>query len=92
MLIGQPPFVRDQPLAVLAAHLSQQPPPVSAGGLPPTLDGVFGRALAKSPDERYRSCGEFGDALRAAAGLAACDSGGPRRSPAHPAGMAQARR
>ena len=75
MLTGQPPFPRDQPMAVLAAHLNQQPPPVTAGrpGLATALDAVFARALAKAPEQRYRTCGEFSEALRQAAGLGRYD-------------------
>ena len=42
------------------------------------------RALAKTPEDRYLSCGEFADDLRAASGLqrydsdvAACCTSGP---------------
>jgi Protein kinase domain len=75
MLCGQPPFRRDQGLAVLHAHLSQPPPsPTSRRPeLPSAVDSVFARVLAKSPEDRYRTCGEFGDALRDALGLAAYD-------------------
>ena len=71
LLTGQPPFERDQPVAVLLAHLSE-PPPSLAGrrpGLPPAADLVLARALAKTPEQRYPSCRDFTDALRAALGL-----------------------
>jgi serine/threonine-protein kinase len=71
MLCGEPPFLRDHAMAVLAAHISQQPPRLSAkrAGLPAAVDGVFARVLAKRADDRFRTCGEFSDALRAALGL-----------------------
>jgi len=71
MLTGQAPFPRENAMAVLAAHISAPPPPLSARrhGLPAELDAVLGRALAKSPSDRYRSCGDFTAAFqRAAAG------------------------
>ena len=37
--------------------------------LPPEVDEVMQRALAKAPEDRYPSCGEFADALRIALGL-----------------------
>jgi len=77
MLSGAPPFRRDHGMAVLAAHLSQAPPRLSAirPELPPGIDAVFARVLAKSPVDRYRTCGEFGDALRYVLGLGRYDAG-----------------
>jgi hypothetical protein len=51
--------------------MSEPPPPLSARrrGLPAELDAVLGRALAKSPSDRYRSCGEFTAAFQRAAGV-----------------------
>jgi len=71
MLCGEPPFLRDHAMAVLAAHISQQPPRLSAkrAGLPAAVDGVFARVLAKRADDRFRTCGEFSDALSDALGL-----------------------
>ena len=71
LLTGKMPFVRDTPMAVLWAHLSDPPPSVTAArpDLSAAVDGVLGKALAKSPEERFASCGEFADALRAALGV-----------------------
>lgn len=69
MLTGQTPFPLENAMAVLTAHMSERPPPLSARrrGLRAELDTVLGRALAKSPNNRYRSCGDFAAAfLRAA--------------------------
>jgi serine/threonine protein kinase len=72
MLAGQPPFKRDQGFAVLWAQLSAPAPSLCAvrPDLPPAVDQVIARALAKSPDDRYRTCTEFARALRVACGLA----------------------
>jgi Protein kinase domain/WD domain, G-beta repeat len=72
LLTGSPPFERDEGLAVLWAHLSEPPPSLSSARpeLPATVDGVLARALAKDPGERFASCREFADQLRANAGLA----------------------
>ena len=71
LLAGAPPFRRDEPAAMMYAHLSQPPPPLASHrpDLPAAADGVFARALAKAPGDRYASCGQFADALRDALGL-----------------------
>ena len=76
LLSGQPPFPRDQGMAVLYAQLSAPPPPLTSRrpGLPAAVDDVLLRALSKAPEDRYASCGEFADALRAAFGLQRYDS------------------
>jgi len=38
-------------------------------GLPPALDGVLAKALAKAPGDRFASCCDFADALRGTLGL-----------------------
>jgi DNA-binding beta-propeller fold protein YncE len=77
LLSGTPPFARAEPMAVMYAQLSDPPPSVHRmrRELPPAVDAVFIRALAKTPDERYPSCREFADALRHALGLRPYDSG-----------------
>jgi hypothetical protein len=71
MLTGQTPFPLENVMAVLTAHMSEPPPQLSARrqGLPAELDAVLGRALAKSPSDRYRSCGDFTAAFQRAAGV-----------------------
>jgi serine/threonine protein kinase len=71
MLSGTVPFKRELPIAVLYAHLSTPPPLLTAirGDLPPAVDDVLARAMAKSPEDRYSSCADFADALREALGL-----------------------
>jgi tRNA A-37 threonylcarbamoyl transferase component Bud32 len=57
-LTGEPPFDRDDEAALLWAHLVDQPPPVSTRrpDLPPGLDAVVAKAMAKAPEDRYGSC------------------------------------
>jgi serine/threonine-protein kinase len=71
LLTGQPPFERDQQVAVLLAHLNEPPPFLSARRpeLSAATDAVLARALAKDPGQRYPSCQEFTEALRDALGL-----------------------
>src|SRR5919108_5046010 len=68
-LTGSPPFHRSSEVAVLNAHLHDQPPRLSrvAPELPAGLEPVLDRALAKQPLDRYGSCGALVSAARAAA-------------------------
>src|SRR6478735_3360622 len=60
-LTGDVPFVRDTDMAVLWAHLEQDPDPPSShiSELPRALDDVFAKALAKKKEDRYASCIEL---------------------------------
>ncbi len=71
LLTGTVPFKRDQDIAVVYAHLSEPPPSLVSRrpGLPAAADEVLAKAMAKAPEQRYRSCREFADALRQALGL-----------------------
>src|SRR4051812_26059368 len=66
-LTGQVPFARDTDVAVIYAHLSEDPPKLTAlrPELPAGLDGVIEKALDKSPDRRFPSCGDLINAARA---------------------------
>jgi DNA-binding beta-propeller fold protein YncE len=66
LLTGQPPFQRDQGMAVMYAQVSEPPPLLSSrrAGLPPGVDDALNRVLAKAPGERYASCREFAAELR----------------------------
>jgi serine/threonine-protein kinase len=79
MLGGTPPFRRDQHLALLWAQLSEPPPPLTSRrpDLPPAVDQVMAKALAKSPGDRYPRCLDFAAALRAACLAAPGEVAGP---------------
>src|SRR5262245_1451065 len=67
LLTGSRPFASDSPTAEAAAHVNAAVPSVSErSGLPPELDPVFERALAKDPGRRYETAADFVAALRAA--------------------------
>ncbi|RCG28186.1 serine/threonine protein kinase [Sphaerisporangium album] len=65
-LSGQPPFQRDTELALLYAHVSHDPPPLTPyrPDLPHAVNHVMARALAKSPTDRFDTCRGFVAALR----------------------------
>jgi serine/threonine protein kinase len=79
LLSGSVPFVRDEPMLVLWAHVSDPPPRLTTirTDLPAAVDAVLARALEKLPERRYDSCGDFADELREALGVEPYD---PRRS------------
>jgi tRNA A-37 threonylcarbamoyl transferase component Bud32 len=72
-LTGDVPFRRPSEVATLYAHLQDEPPSAStrSAALPPAIDAVLARAMAKEPDERYSSCAELVDEVRVALGLVA---------------------
>jgi eukaryotic-like serine/threonine-protein kinase len=65
LLTGGRPFERQSETAEAAAHIHEPVPPASErqAGLPGAVDGVFDRALAKDPDERYSTGADFVSAL-----------------------------
>jgi YVTN family beta-propeller protein len=70
-LTGQAPFPRATDVALLWAHVHDEPTPPSQARpeLPKELDTVLARALAKEPGRRYRSAGELVAATRSALGI-----------------------
>jgi YVTN family beta-propeller protein len=70
-LTGTAPFPRATDVALLWAHVHEEPPRASElrPELPKTIDGVLTRALAKDPGRRYKTCGELVSASRSALGL-----------------------
>jgi serine/threonine-protein kinase len=61
LLTGKTPFDGDTPVEIAMKHLSNAPKPPSKlrPDVPPELDKVVLRALAKNPDERYQSADEM---------------------------------
>ncbi len=70
LLTGTTPFPHRTPHAVLLGHISEPPLPAHDRNpqLSPEMSAVVGKALAKSPEDRYRSAGEFAEALALALG------------------------
>ncbi len=91
LLAGSPPFRRDENMAVMWAQLNAPPPRLTSfrPELPPAVDQVMARALAKPAADRYPSCLAFSTALQQACAPAldgtARAPGGPPPRPARPA-------
>jgi tetratricopeptide (TPR) repeat protein/tRNA A-37 threonylcarbamoyl transferase component Bud32 len=67
-LAGRPPFTGDDPLAVISQHLHAPvvPPRTFRPDLPPGLESVIVRLLAKAPSDRFASAKEVDEALASA--------------------------
>src|SRR5690606_15131529 len=65
LLTGQTPFAKGNLLQVAQAHLRTQPVPVRvrAHDVPPGLEAVVHRLLAKDPGQRYPDAGQAAAAL-----------------------------
>ncbi|HEV2260008.1 MAG TPA: serine/threonine-protein kinase [Streptosporangiaceae bacterium] len=74
-LTGRVPFEKDLDAAIIFAHVTESPtmPTALRSDLPPAVDEVFARVLAKQPGDRYADCREFIEAMRAALGSLAAD-------------------
>jgi eukaryotic-like serine/threonine-protein kinase len=68
MLAGAVPFNADTPLAIAFRHVTEPPQPLReiVSSIPPDLDAIVTRALAKHPDERFANANELRQALFAA--------------------------
>ena len=68
LLTGRPPFVGESPVSVAYQHVREQP--VAASSLnpevPPALDRVLERGLAKDRNHRYQTARDFREALLSA--------------------------
>jgi serine/threonine-protein kinase len=88
-LTGRPPFSAGSNEAVLVAHLEATPPLVTAErpDLPPAIDPIVQRAMAKAKQDRFPSCRELVAGARRA--LAAAPAARP--VPTHALPQAPAR-
>ncbi|MFC4066066.1 Stk1 family PASTA domain-containing Ser/Thr kinase [Actinoplanes subglobosus] len=71
LVIGHPPFVGDSPVSVAYQHVREEPRVPSSVNreVPPDVDAIVLKALAKNPLNRYQSSQEMrADALRAVSG------------------------
>ncbi|MFF2651387.1 protein kinase [Streptomyces sp. NPDC058045] len=61
LLALRPPFTGETPLSVVYQHVQDQPVPPSEAlpEVPPELDGLVMRSLAKDPDDRFQTAEEM---------------------------------
>jgi hypothetical protein len=90
LMTGEPPYQRDLGLALINAHLSQPAPSIIAKRpeLPPSVDQVLAKAMAKAPANRYATCTQFATDLGRAIGMVAGAPSVAAATAAPPAGPA----
>jgi predicted Ser/Thr protein kinase len=73
LLTGTVPFPEDSTLLKLLAHRTRPRPSTRAArpDVPAWLDAALRKAMARRPDDRYQTPGEFADALAAGEGRSA---------------------
>jgi eukaryotic-like serine/threonine-protein kinase len=61
LLTGQPPFTGDSPVSVAYQHVREDPVPPSRlnPDVPPSVDAIVLKALAKNPENRYQDADEM---------------------------------
>ncbi len=72
MLTGVVPFDADSTVGIVMKHIGEPPPAITAANpaLPPAVNAVMTRALAKASFERYATAHDFTEALAGALGTA----------------------
>ncbi len=90
MVTGRPPFRRDSAAETMAAILKEEPPRLAASGLqlPPALERIVRRLLAKVPAERYPTARALLADLEGPGSLSAGASGSGGFAGASPPGSA----
>jgi Tol biopolymer transport system component len=95
MLAGAPPLTGATPQQIQARRLAETPTSLTLlrDTVPPLVDQAVGRALARVPADRFRTAGEFGEALGSAVlGATPSTTGGIVTLPAHGAERMRTRR
>jgi eukaryotic-like serine/threonine-protein kinase len=85
VLTGEPPFHAQSPVGVLTKHLTDELVPPTRRrrdlDIPPRVDAILARAMAKDREKRYASVEELRDDLARA--LGELSHPGPAATPAH---------
>ena len=69
LLAGQVPFSAETNWGIIYKHINEPPPPIP--GIPPPVQKVIDRVLAKDPDARYQTCRELAAEYMDAIGMVA---------------------
>jgi serine/threonine protein kinase len=87
MLVGHVPFTAETAVGILMKHLTEALPiPPKGVALPPSVNGVLRKAMARDPAERFPTAGEFAETLNRSADQRATvtiHASGIRRAIAH---------
>jgi tRNA A-37 threonylcarbamoyl transferase component Bud32 len=86
-LTGAVPFAKSTPHAVLLAHITEDPPPMSTAEhtIPSQVEAVARQAMAKDPGDRYQRAGDLAADLDMAVHHPEAFSVPPERIPTSPA-------
>jgi serine/threonine protein kinase len=86
MLTGRVPFAGEDAMAIVTGHLTEPVPrPTSVRpDLPAWVDVAVGRAMAKSPDDRWASIVDLAGVITSSAPVAARGNSSPAASPSIP--------
>src|SRR5688500_5881987 len=57
LIAGHVPFEAETNWGIIFKHINEPPPPIP--GIPPSVQNVIDRVLAKDPDARYQTCREL---------------------------------
>ncbi len=68
LLVGERPFTAQHFAAQARQHIEEAPPAASAINrtLPPSIDGILARGMAKRPEERWPTAQDFAQAIESA--------------------------
>ena len=75
MMTGAPPFRGSDPVTTLLMHVEEEP---ALDGIPEPLRAIVARALAKDPEQRFRTAMGMAQALRAAFTALTAETAGRR--------------
>jgi serine/threonine-protein kinase len=66
LLTGRPPFTGDSPVAIAYQHVTENPIPPSRldPEIPPWIDAIVLKAMAKNPADRYQSAGDMSNDIQ----------------------------
>jgi serine/threonine-protein kinase len=80
MLCGRPPFTGDSALAIADRHVREEPVPIGQWnrGLPPGVEAIVMKCLAKDPQRRYQGADDLRGDLRSTLGEPVAPTNGGR--------------